>query len=68
MRKYFFIFLLIFGCNNQKLNWFEGSLEDAFLINTNQIIMIDFYTDWCSPCKILDSDTVSSIDKSYYIK
>ena len=60
MRKYFFIFLLIFGCNSQKLNWFEGSLEEAFLINTNQIIMIDFYTDWCAPCKLLDSDTFSN--------
>ena len=60
MKRYFFIFLLIFCCNSQKLNWFKGSLEDAFLVNGNKIIMIDFYTDWCAPCKLLDSDTFSN--------
>ena len=60
MKRYFFIFLLIFCCNSQKLNWFEGSLEEAFLLNENKVIMIDFYTDWCAPCKLLDSDTFSN--------
>ena len=44
-------------CKDQKLKWFSGSLEDAFLNQDNKIIMVDFYTDWCIPCKQIDSET-----------
>ena len=67
MLRYFFIFLLIFGCNSQKLNWHKGSLEDAFALSDDKIIMIDFYTDWCAPCKLLDSDTFTNEEVIQYI-
>jgi|TARA_B100001250_G_scaffold101659_1_gene85572 thioredoxin-related protein len=67
MIRYFFIFLLIFGCNSQKLNWYKGSLEDAFALSDDKIIMIDFYTDWCAPCKLLDSDTFTNEEVIQYI-
>ena len=55
MKKYIVIFIIVFfGCNDQKLKWFSGSLEDAFLNQDNKIIMVDFYTDWCIPCKQID--------------
>ena len=67
MKKYYFIFLLIFGCNSQKINWFEGSLEDALASSDDKIIMIDFYTDWCAPCKLLDSDTFTNEEVIEYM-
>tara|TARA_B100001113_G_C21100962_1_gene618727 strand:- start:419 stop:1441 length:1023 start_codon:yes stop_codon:yes gene_type:complete len=67
MIRYFFIFLLIFGCNSQKLNWYKGSLEDAFALSDDKIIMIDFYTDWCAPCKLLDSDTFTNEEVIQYV-
>ena len=67
MIRYFFIFLLIFGCNSQKLNWYKGSLEDAFALSGDKIIMIDFYTDWCAPCKLLDSDTFTNEEVIQYV-
>jgi len=67
MTRYFFIFLFFFGCNSQKLNWFDGSLEDALALSGNKIIMIDFYTDWCAPCKLLDSDTFTNEEVIQYI-
>ena len=67
MKKYIVIFIIVFfGCNDQKLKWFSGSLEDAFLNQDNKIIMVDFYTDWCIPCKQIDSETFTNeevIDK-----
>ena len=67
MIRYFFILLLIFGCNSQKLNWYKGSLEDAFALSDDKIIMIDFYTDWCAPCKLLDSDTFTNEEVIQYV-
>ena len=67
MTRYFFIFLFFFGCNSQKLNWFDGSLEDALALSGDKIIMIDFYTDWCAPCKLLDSDTFTNEEVIQYI-
>ena len=60
MKKYIVIFIIVFfGCNDQKLKWFSGSLEEAFLNQDNKIIMVDFYTDWCIPCKQIDSETLT---------
>ena len=61
MKKYIVIFIIVFfGCNDQKLKWFSGSLEDAFLNQDNKIIMVDFYTNWCIPCKQIDSETFTN--------
>ena len=72
MKKYIVIFIIVFfGCNDQKLKWFSGSLEDAFSNQDNKIIMVDFYTDWCIPCKQIDSETftneevINKIEKNF---
>ena len=53
--------LLVFFClqqiHTQKVNWvsFEEALE---LQKTNpKNIMMDVYTDWCGPCKMMDKNT-----------
>ncbi|MBC8213839.1 MAG: thioredoxin fold domain-containing protein [Candidatus Marinimicrobia bacterium] len=43
----------------QSINWFPGSFQEALDKPEDQIIMIDFFTDWCVWCKNLDKDTFS---------
>ena len=57
MKKYYFILfslLLINGCSKNLVNWYSGNLDGALIAVNNKIIMIDFYTDWCDPCKVLE--------------
>ena len=67
-----FILLVSISINAQEINWI--SLEDAVAAQkTNpKKIMIDAYTNWCGPCKMLDkntfhnADVVNYINKNYY--
>src|ERR1700738_1368954 len=34
---------------------FEDALKQASL--ANKVVMIDFFTTWCGPCKLLDKNT-----------
>ena len=39
--------LFVTGCSQKEtVNWFEGNLDNACIIASDKIIMIDFYTDW----------------------
>lgn len=56
-----FSILLLLSCNNnqniQLINWetnYNTALEKA--IKENKSIMIDFYTDWCTICKIMETN------------
>lgn len=53
--------ILLLSCNNnqntQLINWetnYNTALEKA--IKENKTIMIDFYTDWCTICKIMETN------------
>jgi len=47
MKKIFLIiFLLLFCCNRNNVNWYEGSLPKALENSAGKIIMVDFYADW----------------------
>ncbi|MEI0530259.1 DUF255 domain-containing protein [Brachyspira pilosicoli] len=83
MKNFFIIsfaaLLLLLSCNNnnqsknkQLINWetnYNTALEKA--VKENKSIMIDFYTDWCTICKImetnvyLDKDIVSNINYNF---
>jgi thioredoxin-related protein len=69
MKKIFFIAILLvsFSINAQEINWV--TLEDAVeLQKTNpKKIMIDMYTVWCGPCKMLDKNTFHNKDVVDYI-
>ncbi|MCX7830085.1 MAG: thioredoxin domain-containing protein [Acidobacteria bacterium] len=42
--------------NCAELKWFKGDLSKALDIakKENKVVMIDFFTDWCTPCKVLE--------------
>ena len=64
------LFILIFSIHftySQKVNWvsFEQAVE---LQKTNpKNIMMDVYTEWCGPCKMMDKNTFANRDVLNYI-
>ena len=72
--RYLFIISFLFGfnVNGQSINWI--SFEEAFkLQQTNpKNIIVDVYTNWCGPCKLLDRNTFQNkqvadfINKNFY--
>lgn len=44
--------------------WFHGSLDDAtrMAAENNTLVFVEFYTDWCSWCRRLESETLSDHD------
>jgi thioredoxin-related protein len=51
----------------QKINWM--SLEEALAAQVNEPrkIMMDVYTTWCGPCKMLDKNTFQNPDVVEYV-
>ena len=49
MKKYYLIalsLLLFSNCSKNSVKWYSGNLDEALLLAEDQIIMLDFYTDW----------------------
>lgn len=42
---------------SQGIQFFKGSFEQALAEarRTNKILMVDVYTEWCGPCKVMDA-------------
>ena len=54
--------------NEGKVNWLYDWNEALNMAQSeNKPMMIDFYGDWCSPCKRLDSDTYSDEELSAFL-
>lgn len=74
MKKILLITILLFGLNlsAQEINWV--TLEEAIELQKKEPrkIIMDFYTNWCGPCKLLDKktfknkDVVNYINENYY--
>ena len=70
MQRALFTILIIFNffqIHSQEINWltFDQALE-LQKKNPKNIIM-DVYTNWCGPCKMLDRNTFQNKDVSEYI-
>ena len=61
-------FLYLRGTNNtNSINWYNGSISDAFIMNDEKLIMINFHKNWWSACKLLDANTFSNTEISQLI-
>lgn len=71
MKKIIFLLLatvfVSFNAIAQKINWV--SLEEAVKLQKKnpKKIMIDAYTNWCGPCKMLDRNTFQNQDVADYV-
>ncbi len=69
MKKIFIIALILFTFNlkAQEINWV--TLEEAVELQQKEPrkIIMDFYTNWCGPCKLLDRNTFKNKDVANYI-
>lgn len=56
-----FVSFVLFSCsakNKEDIKWYsdiDKAMSDA--AKNHKVIMVDFYTDWCSWCKKLDNET-----------
>ena len=73
MRKLFFFLLTLFLTSltslaqNEEINWL--SMNDAIVAQAKEPkkIIMDVYTHWCGPCKMLDRNTFHNPDVVQYI-
>ena len=72
MKKIALIMILILSISaihaqQQKINWM--SLEEALAAQSQdpRKIMMDVYTTWCGPCKMLDKNTFQNPDVVNYV-
>lgn len=69
MKKIIIIPLLFiaFGLHAQKINWISVDEAVALQQTEPRKIMMDFYTKWCGPCKLLDRNTFNNKDVANYV-
>ncbi len=69
MKTYISILLFLFSISisAQDINWM--SLNEAIIAQEKEPrkIMLDVYTDWCGPCKLLDKKTFQNKDVAKYV-
>ncbi|NNL17080.1 MAG: thioredoxin fold domain-containing protein [Flavobacteriaceae bacterium] len=69
MKKILLILVLFVALNSsaQEINWV--SIEEAIELQQKEPrkIIMDFYTNWCGPCKLLDKRTFKNKDVSQFI-
>ena len=68
--RYLIIFCLIFiGCESPKSNITNSDLHQAWQasLHDGKPIFIDFYTDWCRPCKVMDREVYSQQEIGDYL-
>ena len=66
-RSRLLLFLLIAFATQAQVKWY--SLEEALAAQKQnpKTIMLDAYTVWCGPCKLLDKNTFGNQDVSEYL-
>lgn len=62
-----FLFAFAFSVTAQEINWV--TLDEAMELQKKnpKKIMMDVYTNWCGPCKMLDKNTFGNEDVANYV-
>ncbi len=55
------ILSLIWGCTQEPTSYFDNDYKSVFknAKNENKMVFIDFYTNWCGPCKLFEKEIVT---------
>lgn len=64
---YITAFLIIGTVSAQKVNWMTFDEALAAQQNNPKPIMVDAYTTWCGPCKLLDKNTFQNEDVADFL-
>jgi len=70
MRKGLFVMVLMFSVgiiNAQEINWLSFNEALELQKTAPKKIMMDAYTNWCGPCKMLDKNTFQNKDVAEYV-
>ena len=62
-----FLFLSIFS-HGQEINWITMDEAVERQIKNPKKIIIDMYTTWCGPCRMLDRNTFSNKRLAEYVE
>ena len=69
MNKYYILISLFFALNlsAQKVNWLSIEKAQELQKKVPKNIIMDIYTDWCGPCKLMDKNTFQNPDVAQYL-
>lgn len=69
MNKYYILISLFFTLNlsAQKVNWLSIEKAQELQKKVPKNIIMDIYTDWCGPCKLMDKNTFQNSDVAQYL-
>ena len=70
MKTYILVVVLLLGTTTlfaQSINWVSMDEALAMQQKAPKKILIDMYTSWCGPCKMLDRNTFTNKDLIAYV-
>lgn len=62
------VVIFSFGFAGEVEGWYEFDEGMTHSVKESKPVFIDFYTDWCHWCKVLDEKTFSDVDVQKYME